>query len=345
MNHGWTNGMDPFVTLAATGGMCAQIFPLPPKNRMKLESRPPLLFLLTIAAGASLLGGFQATSRADILYVANSANSTIEKITGAGASSTFTSTALNGPTGVAFDSAANLYVNNWGDLSINKYNPAGAAMSFATVAADSPGAMAFDSAGNLYVAGDSTNIIEEFAPNGSHSTFATTGLSSPDGLAFDSAGNLYVSNTGNGGSIVKFTPGGVESPFITSGLSFPEGLAFDSAGNLYVANSSVNSIEKYSPSGAGTLFATVTDPYGLAFDSTGNLYASSFTGNSIEKITPGGSETTFATTGLDAPKVPRFYQRRWPTPAAAQPGARTHHVEPGRHHPGPRPRAPPAASG
>ena len=55
----------------------------------------------------SLLGA--GDGRADVLYVANQNNNTIEKYTAGGVNSPFASTG-NGPFGVAFDGAGNLYV-------------------------------------------------------------------------------------------------------------------------------------------------------------------------------------------------------------------------------------------
>src|SRR5436190_1123223 len=77
------------------------------------------------------------------------------------------------------------------------------------------------------------------------------------------------------------------------------GLALDSGGNLYVANAGNSTIEKFTPNGVGSLFAStgLNVPVGLAFDSGGNLYAANFVGNTIEKFTPGGLGSLFATTG------------------------------------------------
>ena len=83
-------------------------------------------------------------------------------------------------------------------------------------------------------------------------------------------------------------------------MNLPGSLAFDSAGNLYVSNPGF--IEKFTPAGVGSLFATfgTKGPVGLAFDSAGNLYVSNFD-STIEKFTPGGVRSLFASTGLNGP--------------------------------------------
>ncbi len=121
------------------------------------------------------------------------------------------------------------------------------------------------------------------------------------------ADTLYVSNPQNY-SIEQFTSNGVASTFVGGNgygnpLIEPYGLAFDSAGNLYEADGSANRIEKITPGGVVSVFATngLGLPRGLAFDSAGNLYAANWGSRTIEKFTPNGVGTVFASTGLNAP--------------------------------------------
>jgi hypothetical protein len=87
-------------------------------------------------------------------------------------------------------------------------------------------------------------------------------------------------------------------------VSHPYGLAFDASGNLYVANDGTNTIERFTPGGVGSLFASTgsSSPGGLAFDSSGNLYAT-LTNNTIERFTPGGVGSLFANMGLSTPTL------------------------------------------
>ena len=95
----------------------------------------------------------------------------------------------------------------------------------------------------------------------------------------------------------------VETIFATTGLNNPAGIAFDRAGNLYVANGGNNTIEKFTPGGVGSVFASgglLNSPDSLAFDSLGNLYVANR--NSIERFTPGGVGSIFATNGVNGPR-------------------------------------------
>ncbi len=280
-----------------------------------------------VAAGAALLiGWFAAPIRADILYVANYADSTIAKFSSSGAGSLFATPAtspLNRPVGLAFDSAGYLYTGNIADQNpqyanmILKFDSGGAYSIFfdggtaGILGLSSPHGMAFDSAGHLYVASTATNTIGRFVPGvGGIQNFATTGLNVPQGLAFDSAGSLYVANYGSN-TIEKVSSTGTDlGAFASSGLNGPLGLAFDGAGNLYASNYGSNTIEKFSSTGTdfGVFASTgLNGPMGLAFDSAGNLYVANYNGNTIEKVSSTGTDLgVFANSNLGGPVFMAF---------------------------------------
>jgi len=81
-------------------------------------------------------------------------------------------------------------------------------------------------------------------------------------------------------------------------LSGPIGLAIDSQGNIYAANNDNLTIEKFTPQGVGSVFASTGSygAYGLAMDSADNLYAAIYSGNQILKFAPDGTSSVFANT-------------------------------------------------
>ena len=84
---------------------------------MKTTMKTPKLIL---TVGTTLFLDLHAAPvRADILYVANRANSTIERFTSDGVGSVYLGLGsnVNLPVGLAFDSAANLYVANAGNTA------------------------------------------------------------------------------------------------------------------------------------------------------------------------------------------------------------------------------------
>lgn len=67
------------------------------------------------------------------------------------------------------------------------------------------------------------------------------------------------------------------------------------ADTLYVSNGGNGTIESFTLSGVGSVFATgLNDPQGLAFDSAGNLYVANENSANIVKFTSGGVASVFA---------------------------------------------------
>jgi len=246
-----------------------------------------------------------AIDNAGNLYVADTFNFTIRRITPAGVVSTFA-----GMAGVQGNA-----------------DGAGAAASFFP-----PVSVVTDSAGNLYVLDNST--IRKITPDAVVTTIvgASAGIGSEQGIAIDSADNLYVADTYND-SIRKITPAGVVStlagtpatPGYTDGngasarFYSPFGIATDGAGNVYVADLNNQSIRAITPQGvvntlAGAPYplgvnnpiclsvggigtaARFCNPQGVATDSTGNVYVADTFNCAIRKITPAGVVSTLAGT-------------------------------------------------
>jgi hypothetical protein len=176
-----------------------------------------------------------AIDAAGNLYVADSGNSTIRKITPAGVVSTlagragFTGTRddpngllarFNQPQGIAVDHAGNVYVADTFNYTIRKITPSGSVSTLAGTAgmngfADGlgtaamfagPFSLAADSQGNVYVADLYNYAVRKIAPDGTVTTpygqpgmpGRTDGLgtmalfNAPMGIAVDAADNVYV---------------------------------------------------------------------------------------------------------------------------------------------------------
>ena len=245
-----------------------------------------------------------ATDAAGNVYVADTFNNKIRKITQSGEVSTFAGSTYGfadgigaaaqfiHPYGVATDNAGNLYVADSGNSKIRKITPAGVV---STLAGSTPGSV------------DGVGTIAQF--------------NSPTGVATDAAGNVYVADLNNN-KIRKITPAGVVTTLAGSGIygfangtgmvaqfNYPLGVATDAAGNVYVADSNNNKIRKITPMGvvstlAGSSLGGFADgtgalamfkgPIGVATDAAGNVYVGDQLNNRIRKITPAGVVSTLA---------------------------------------------------
>jgi len=255
------------------------------------------------------------------VYVADTFNSTIRKVTSTGVVTTFAGTAgvvgsadgtsaqFHYPYGVAADKAGNVYVADTSNSTIRKITSAGVVTTLAGAAGvigsvDGPGsaaqfyypfAVAVDSAGNVYVADTNNYTVRKITPAGLVTTLAglagnygsTDGTGSDArfgnlfGIAVDNAGNVYATDD-TYSTIRRITPAGVVTTLAgtpgTSGsadgtgsaarFNSPRGIAVDSAKNLYVSDQYNQTIRKITPTGVVTTLAGVAGSYGIA-DGTG----------------------------------------------------------------------------
>ncbi|QOY86707.1 NHL domain-containing protein [Paludibaculum fermentans] len=176
------------------------------------------------------------------LYIADSSNNRIRKITPAGAISTVAGNGnvsfsgdggqaslagVHRPEGVAADAQGNLYIAETSDSRVRMVNAAGVISTVAGLTAKTNG----------------------FSGDGGPAAGAT--LRGPIGMAVDGSGSLYIADNGNGrirkvdaaGIITTIAGNGTSGfsgdggPATSAGLGVPIAVALDSAGGLYIGGS------------------------------------------------------------------------------------------------------------
>ena len=236
------------------------------------------------------------------LYVADTGNRTIRKITAGGVVSTMagsvgvfgetdgigTAALFTIPDAVTVDGMGNIYVAD-GYFGIRKITPAGVVTTLAHLL--TYGGVAADAAGNVYVAAENfiTNTVYKISPDGVMTTLAVTHgppgpliptFLYPSGVAADPNGNVYETD-GSNGVILKITPAGVvvtiagtipTNGVFGSGGGFGdvEGLALEANGNLVIVHTSNNTIGQIAPDGTVTRLAGLTGSAGNA-DGVGRI--------------------------------------------------------------------------
>ena len=256
------------------------------------------------ADGAGTLARFWApfgiaVNAAGTVFVADTANNIIRKITPDGITSTLAGAAghpgskdgtgsgaqFRNPWSVAVDGAGNILVADMSNNTIRKITPGGVVTTLAGQAGISgdadgfgdmarfshPFGVAVDRANNIYVSDTANNAIRKITPTGEVVTVA--GLPG------------YAGNADGSGNNVRFNG--------------PQGLASDDLGNIYVADTGNGVIREITPLGAvktlkpwagGEVSVKNGDgfnsPQGVALDGAGNIYVADTGNQVVRKIVP-----------------------------------------------------------
>jgi len=191
------------------------------------------------------------------VYIADTGNNSIRKITPGGTITTVAGVQLSDPEYVAVDSNGSLYIADAGNGRVLKLTSGGAVSTL--MLAQQPSSITFDSSGNIYVA-DGTRVSKT-SPSGSLST-VLSGLNSPRGLGVTESGDLIFADT-NANVVRRLSSTGVLSTIAGIGvagfsgdgqtasaaqLSSPADLVVDLKGTIWIADSGNNRIRTLSPS-------------------------------------------------------------------------------------------------
>ena len=265
-----------------------------------------------------------AVDRSGNLYIAETENHRIRKVSADGVITTAagtgtpgysgdggpaTSAPLFAPTGVSLDSSGNLYFTEPGNREYCS------------------GRIRKVSAGGIITTVSGTAGVCNYSGDGGRSTDAH--LSRPSGVAVDSFGSIYIADTNNGRirkvsaigiiTTVAGGPPGDGGPATNAQLNYPTDVAVDASGNLYIVDSGDHRVRRvsadgiiatvagtgspgYSGDGGPATGAQLDTPVALAVDRFGNLYVAEATSQCcsayrVRKVSADGIITTVVPTG------------------------------------------------
>lgn len=200
-----------------------------------------------------------------------------------------------------------------------------------------PTDVAVDFAGTIYVADATNHLIRKITTAGEVSTLAgsvgapgavdgvgaTARFSSPSGLAVTPAGDIIVADTFND-TIRRITPNGTvttvagqagqrgseDGTGTAARFNHPMGVAVDAAGNIFVADSSNITIRRITPAGVVTTFAgsagkvgaadgvgsaaRFNPPSDVAVGPDGHVLVADLFNCAVRRVAPDGTVTTLA---------------------------------------------------
>ena len=247
-----------------------------------------------------------AVDSAGVVYVADTGNRSIRRITAGGVVTTLTpSQGLNAPRGVAVDGTGRVLVADYGTHTIR------------TVAADGSIATLAGTVGT---------------PGTTDGSATAARFHFPAGLAVSSDGTVYVADTDNdtiraiatGGNVTTIAgqagrTSSVDGTGAEARFEDPFSAAVDADGVIYVADSAAHVIRRVTPDGAVTTYAGSAgsygsadgtgaaarfySPFGVAVDTAGHVYVADSFNSTVRKIAPGGIVTTLAGTARSGGRI------------------------------------------
>jgi sugar lactone lactonase YvrE len=255
------------------------------------------------------------------LFIADTGNNRVVKVTAAGVQSvvlsgTVAGATLKGPTGIAVDAAGTLYLADTGNNRVLKVTSGGAASTVGTGLAG-PQGVSVDAAGTVFIADTGNNRILDVIGSTQHPLINTydadigAPLSKPVGLSIQmlSGGTseaLYIADSGNNrvfwGYVQSYVPGTLSFSYyglVGDSLNKPTGIAFASAaygtfqyGFAYIADTGSGQVLSESNFSTQTVQAQVqasvtsgiAAPGGLAADNGGNIFIAEPGKNRIVKL-------------------------------------------------------------
>ena len=246
------------------------------------------------------------------LYIADTGNHRIRRISAEGMMTTLAGTGepgargdggvalagqLNGPRGIAVDGQRNVYIADAHNNRVRRVSAAGN-LSTALDGLNDPEAVAVDAQGTLYIADTANDRVLRVTAGGFVTTLAE--VVRPAGLAVDQTGNVFISESSR---ITRIAPNGTLTVMVV-GLRAPRGIAVAENGDLIFAETGAHRVIRFSAAtgitatiagtgapgfsgdGDAAPAAQLSGPAGVATDLTGSVWIADSGNNRVRLLTP-----------------------------------------------------------
>jgi trimeric autotransporter adhesin len=150
------------------------------------------------------------------LYIADTGNQRVRKVTPDGLIAAATNLGLISPVYAIPDSAGNVYIADAGAGKILKAASNDGVPATVLTGLASPRGLALDQSGNLYFTEAGAARVSRLAPNGTVTNLGNGSWSIPRGVAVDNAGDVFVADTGLQ-QILQIDPSGTATPIAGTG--------------------------------------------------------------------------------------------------------------------------------
>ena len=194
--------------------------------------------------------------RGSVLYVADSSNKRVQKMTTSGkfifkfGTSGSDVGQLKSPRCIRLDRNGRVFVSESGNNRVSVFEADGTFAYHISGNLNSPWGLAFDASGNLHVVNHGTHDVHVFTPDGKYIQKYASPFNSPAGIAIDVEGYIflgeyYTSNTSYNYSRFAILDPNYKTVKTVQNFTYVPGICLDNEGYAYVCNYYRSQVCKY----------------------------------------------------------------------------------------------------
>ena len=231
------------------------------------------------------------------LWFTNFGNSSIGRITTAGAVTNYTDPSILSPESITAVPDGALWFTNAGNNSIGRITTAGAVTNYTDPSIVEPQGITPGPDGALWFTNFGDSSIGRITTAGAVTSYTDPSILHPFEITAGPDGALWFANSGNN-SIGRITTAGAVTNYTDPSISNPSGIAAGPDGAVWFTNQVNNSIGRITTAGAVTNYTdpSISNPLGITAGPDGAVWFTNLGNNTIGRITTGPSAPRSVTT-------------------------------------------------